>query len=135
MAATVTAGQRSIWTPRDVARALESYVMLAADTAIGMIRAVRLDDGVYCSSGHSPIENSVARKADIDLAVARLPRHIERVMRLYFLEGLHSCRYVANELHISKSTVAIRRRRGISSVAADLCNSDRAGSEVWQYIS
>ncbi len=135
MAATCTRN-RSTWTPRDVANALMGYTQLAADTSAGLIRAVRLDDGAYQSCGRSPIERDAARKADIELAIERLPVHIERVMALYFLRGLHSCRYVADAMkgEIGYVTVSRRRKRGIALVASDLCQSDQAGSEIFEYI-
>ena len=124
---------QTYWTPQRVVSTLLDYTDIADRLAAGIVVPQEHHrTGVWEPGSH--LEKCACQKADIDLAMGRLSDPVRKAVHAYFVDGLESFRAVARALKTDDHTAASRVRKGVSAIAARLCNRRSAGDRALELL-
>jgi len=125
---------RNYWTAQKVVSTLTWYPEIASTLSSGYADMPGSEGGATIWEPGGAIEKLVCRKADIDLAVARLKPPFAEAIRIYYMHGLGSIADVARAQGVRWPSASYNVREGVRGITTYLCRSRRQGDTALELI-
>lgn len=121
---------RSCWKPRELVMSLKHYAELSSDVTAGSVVPGESTGSPAPREPGTRMERLLCRKADIDLALDRLPAEQSQAVCLYYIKGYGSVRSVGHAMGCSHMQAWRLLRAGVGRMAKHLCGYPEAAEEA-----